>query len=441
MTLEYATRYISKAGDDLSGDGSQAAPFQTIHGAASSIADASQLKPYALVVGAGDFEMTPLPPWMYLRGAGRDVTTLSDPTGVNLLGSSYGATGSQEGGIANCGFAATATVDFQAVGSPGAGRFHLDDCACAGGSLVLVGSNALNRVTVSDLSDNTVGSVHTISITNLQARLQNVSSAAMTLIVSCTGAVASGVVADSWQGSISITGNGSAYAAYTAGNTLTSTPSLVGDRVFYNPGKGAMTFMFGPDADTQYVWGVGTVVPGAIALPNSGRVFILAPLTAQRTYTLNGSPPNTNVTELEIYNGVNAPLLVTPGTGAPGMQPRTLSPGATGRWRAAAGALTPNGPRYESGFVTLAAGLSPFIPCDNPQSAPGTTLSQPVIVTQLFSAGGTSAGGAQRIVGAVNLPANLGGGFQIESLVSGPGFVRDLGDDGVYMWTLIGVGQ
>jgi hypothetical protein len=438
--LEYATRYVSRAGSDLSGDGSRDAPFQSIAGAQASIGDASPTKQYLIVLGPGAYpEPYEQKPWIYIRGAGRDVTQVSNPSS-NWLSTAWNAA-LAEGGISECGFPSDVTLDFSAVGSVGS-KYHFDDCALAGGNLFLTGNVSADRVTITDLADNTSSGLHSLAVTHLNVKLEAVASSALALVVNCSGSVSSVVSADVWAGSVTLNGTSPTnFANYSSGHTNTTAPIMTGDRCIYNPGKGATTLLAGPDADAELVY--SGVVAGGIHLPISGKTTLFAPTTAMRTYRVNGSPPNSNVCELEILCGVNGTLQVTNGPGA-NLTPRQLCPGALYSWRVFNGIFNPVGSRYETGWCSMTAGLSEFIPCDNPSVGPNPAplpqIKAPVVMTQLFDPRTSTALGARsRVRDVVDAPANVGGGFRIEMLkLDG---TRETADESLYMWALIGVGQ
>ena len=71
-------RYVNKAGNDATGDGSFDNPFLTVQAAISSITDATAAKPYSVLVAPGVYA-TPflLAPWIFVQGAGRENTSVT----------------------------------------------------------------------------------------------------------------------------------------------------------------------------------------------------------------------------------------------------------------------------------------------------------------------------------------------------------------------------
>src|SRR5690606_29656035 len=73
--------YVNKAGDDLTGDGSECRPFLTVTAAMASITDASPVKRYAIMIGPGSYTepLIHLKANVQLIGASTLLTRLSIP--------------------------------------------------------------------------------------------------------------------------------------------------------------------------------------------------------------------------------------------------------------------------------------------------------------------------------------------------------------------------
>jgi hypothetical protein len=450
MSLEFAVRYISRAGNDTTGDGSEANPFQSVQGAVNQIADASAVKPYLIEGGPGTYpESFRLKPYMNFRGDGRSTTLISNPA-TNWIDPAFAAAGTQEGSIAQCGFLTDVGIDFtDDVNSTGIARFHFEDVACAGGNFNFVGNNANDRITVNDCADDTAGGVHTINVTNAIVRMDKVQSEAMALNITCNGNINANIIVDVWLGGITMTGQvdgspNTGSAVYSAGQTGTSLPVFTGNRINYNPGKGAITLISGPDADTNYVFGAGTVVSGSKVLPTSGRITLLANISQERTYTINGAPPNSNMCELETLNGIAAPLNLKQGVGGT-LHSRTIARGNSYRLQFFGGGANPLGmSKIECGFVKLTNGQSILIPADVTSVVPPLSVtpiqSTPVILTNLYDPSASTALGITiQPFGFIDNPSIDGGGFQLKALRADKSI--ETGDNSTYMWMLAGVLQ
>lgn len=90
--------YVTKGGDDVTGNGTVIQPYLTIPHAMSTIIDASQAKPYSIQTGPGTFaEAFALKPWVFVAGDTSEQTIVTgaitlDPTfaggALNIAGGS-----------------------------------------------------------------------------------------------------------------------------------------------------------------------------------------------------------------------------------------------------------------------------------------------------------------------------------------------------------------
>jgi hypothetical protein len=129
IVLADDTRYVSKIGNDSTGDGSPAKPFLTVNAALASITDNATNKRYKIIVGPGTYTETPitLKAYVDLQGAGDLITIIEasnsaahllTPEGFNVIShlKLTGATGSGKcGAYCSSSVSSMATVSFESV--------------------------------------------------------------------------------------------------------------------------------------------------------------------------------------------------------------------------------------------------------------------------------------------------------------------------------------
>lgn len=147
------TVYVSKGGSDITGTGTLGNPYLTINKAMTSIVDASQAKPYAIDVGAGNFnDNFTMKPWVGIIGqpasSGFEGITQIGCPGLNLLdpswnnGNTYGVAWMAHVTLNN-----TYVFDFDAVSNLN-GQLTFFDCMFnAGATFNGHGAGNVNNIT------------------------------------------------------------------------------------------------------------------------------------------------------------------------------------------------------------------------------------------------------------------------------------------------------
>lgn len=114
--------YVSKGGNDASGDGSIYRPYLTISKALTSITDASTTKRYQIIVGTGRFDESDivLKPWIWLIGAQRTATRITSAS-TNITLSTAFTSGNYRFGLKDLLFSGSTNViiDLQSLGGSG----------------------------------------------------------------------------------------------------------------------------------------------------------------------------------------------------------------------------------------------------------------------------------------------------------------------------------
>jgi hypothetical protein len=130
LPVNSETVYVSKAGNDTTGNGSPTSPFLTIGKAFSVITDSTISKAYVVEVGGGVFTETNLtfPVWTFLKGSGIQATSIIDTSGNINLASSGFSSGSQRAGMQDLRLRQTNLVgNLQSVGGSGSDQFYLNN--------------------------------------------------------------------------------------------------------------------------------------------------------------------------------------------------------------------------------------------------------------------------------------------------------------------------
>lgn len=122
----FAVRYVSKGGNDATGDGSFFNPFLTIQAALNSITDNAVGKPYVVYVGPGTFATSfTLKAFVVIEGAGPDSTTIA-PAAANCLSADFAGAVSVTAGINHCNISTNLVADFSAIGNTGAAKVFFE---------------------------------------------------------------------------------------------------------------------------------------------------------------------------------------------------------------------------------------------------------------------------------------------------------------------------
>jgi hypothetical protein len=168
-------RYVSKGGNDATGNGSFAKPYLTIAAAVASIADAAAAKPYEVLCAPGVYtDPFTLKPYVFVVGSGKGTAEYaSSPlTGLtiitpaaNVLSAAF--TGAVDGptGIISCSVAAVLNVDWNAIGSTGQATFLLQNTLHQK-TVNFIGLAAGNTAHYPTISNVTTNDLVNINLTN-----------------------------------------------------------------------------------------------------------------------------------------------------------------------------------------------------------------------------------------------------------------------------------
>jgi hypothetical protein len=293
-------RFVAKGGDDDTGDGSFSNPFLTIQAAIDSISDASASTPSAVFVGPGLFgEAFLAAPWIFVRGSGRGITIISNPS-ANWLGAGFSVAGVQQGGVSNCTVRTHAlTVNFDAVGSP-SGVFSFCDAALDAVGFAVTGHALANQIIFENVyqvaAPNQVG-----TIVNCPAILSNVdllnTDLSISNTVAFTGVIVIRLDTVSSGRALALNCNDVANFLSVVGHFLsTLSPYLVfvgsgitilGRGLVYSPG-------FLPDQDVTLSFTTPLTVGAMVCVSRGENWFAMNP-TADRLVTINDAGPSTRL--------------------------------------------------------------------------------------------------------------------------------------------------
>ena len=152
LTREF---WVNKGGNDVTGTGTNAAPFLTLaHTIAviNALGDASTTKRYDILLGPGDWnENILLPGWTWIIGSGDVIATRLNQT-VSLDPATWsipGPTSDVRGGFTNVLFRGAVDCDFNAANS-NFGKFYCNNCWFNNGpvfnSYIGPGASGINQV-------------------------------------------------------------------------------------------------------------------------------------------------------------------------------------------------------------------------------------------------------------------------------------------------------
>jgi len=133
--------YVSKAGNDTTGNGSQGLPFLTVKGAYAHILDASSTKRYIINVAGGTYAETGdilVKPWTWLVGAGVDATVITSSTNNILLDPTF-ATGTIDFGLNNFTVGGATVINFNLFAMVGTGSVLCDAYDINCGAFTMIG--------------------------------------------------------------------------------------------------------------------------------------------------------------------------------------------------------------------------------------------------------------------------------------------------------------
>ena len=432
LLTQAQTRYVSKGGSDVAGDGSLAAPFATVEAANVSIADASAAKPYAVNVGPGIFtEVFTCRPFVSIVGTDKLATVLS-PVQGQWLHAAFAGAAVIYGCISDCTIGTNFTANFAAVGNTGAAEFYLEDCCLATSVTINVTGNGVsagNRFHMQnceDLLNPSLVAAVTHTFADLSVILSYWYTSGNNLVISNasnTTFTLSRLTGMCLSGTFNVTNTG----ASTCG-VLCSTTTQINAQFTTIVGTGARLTghvlelsLTAPDADTTFDFSTGTAA--AVKLVSGGFNYMLANPTANRTFTWNN--PALDGTRVRIKNistnyiamsGSNIGIVNGPCT-------TYLGPFDTlDMWfKSGTGWMITN--LTQQFTVPLVNGVSAFVPCD--LSVPNAIVA--TLRTWNGAAGVPAALSADRIGG---FRASTGG-FKISSINPATGAVVAT-DQGTY---------
>ncbi len=426
LTAAGQTRWVDKSGSDTTGNGSFGSPYATIQKALDSITDAASAKPYRIVVGVGTFtEAFLVKPWTFIVGSGRNLTTLS-PVQANWISSGFSSAGSQDAGISQVTIGATFLVDFNAVASPGAGRFFLYEVQSAGVAISCKGNNSSNAFISQDVqqASTTAGITHTF--TDVPVMIGDWLCRSNSITITNSGAYAQ----ISRVGSVFL--HSPAVFTVSGGTQTTAINSvffsdampadidlvLVGDAVTVI-GTGLTYQLTVPDGNQAFT-NQGNQA-GANAVIGAGLNLLLCNPTTDVTYTFH-TP--TNGTRYILKNQSDKFITISPTSAAPGGA-TYIGPFAWAEIFCPSNANWSIQNSPQSGTATLTNGVSGFIAAD--------VTAKTVIVATLKTVNGAAGTpyvkDTDRNIGA----KASGGGFKIHAINLATG--ADVAtDQGTYDW-------
>lgn len=417
--------FVSTAGDDTIGNGTDENPFATIQHAIDFVAvsEAAITQTTVIRVGPGVFGSSfRLNPNVFVVGSGVDVTVVVAATGAGVLSTGFAGVGTFPAGISNCTVSDNLIINFASVGSTGAGSFVLNDVKVKG-TLSAFGANVANKVQMVDV-------LHESTLT-----IQNISADLLAVSAGTLGGAWAFNATDAYSVSITVDGGGTlgAWAVTWTGADVAKVLSVT----CYSPplpstgltisGKGAIVDgqitvkKVLTDANQVVDWYNGAV-GSIIAVLEGTNLFEMTP-TAARTVAVG--TPFANPTFVKFKNLGAFPITLTlsnPATGGGTWIP------PNGTWEAYFNStvwVVTNG--AQKGSAVLVAGVSALIPADI------TATSSIVATLSVFNTatGTIAAKVADRVVGT----RAGGGGFKLTS-VNAAG-ATNVTDVSTYDWLVI----
>jgi hypothetical protein len=429
------TKYVSKGGSDSTGNGSFVKPYLTIQAAVTAIGNTgTSAQPWAICLGPGVYSSAfALDPWEFVIGAGRNATVIANPS-ANWLSANWIAAGTQDGGFVQCQFATNnIVVNFNAVASPGAGRFFLYDSNLSGVIWTVTGNNVSNEFTAEniqqltsvagpctitncnfrklsmlDLFDTGLTISNTGLTFNIAGRIHGLfTSRNLTLVCNTTASTMLQCVLDGWQ-------------------TISAPLVLTGDGMSII-GRGFIFVQTGGDADTAVyaLPSAGAITTPALHLVDEGINVIQVTPTANRIYNfIDSANPTTRV---RIHNASSAFFITL--TFPTGIQPAQtyIPPGGVFDAVKFAGGVYQFLPFTQEGSVAYVNGVSAFIPAD--------VTANSTIDATLSNLNGSVAIGLPVVLDADRVVGSRagGGGFIVRSLTLAG--VAVAADQSSFRWT------
>jgi hypothetical protein len=250
------TKFVTKDGSDLTGDGSLSKPYASIVAAMNSITDASPTKRYVISVAAGAYSETALQlkPNVFVVGPSRDSVRITNNTTI-VLHSTFTGSGDNRSGFSQCAVLSACDFNWSTVTSA-AGKIYCYEVSFSS-TMNLYGHN--NAIAQAQFDSCVIFGNMTVSGINVGVYTNNVNygnitmtqhpNGGMATIINAAGGFCQGSVSLSatvsdfnrrcslfarnfWMGAITING-ASTYADVTdsslpaAGATVTNGGNLV----------------------------------------------------------------------------------------------------------------------------------------------------------------------------------------------------------------------
>lgn len=431
-TLLTQTKFVSKGGNDATGDGSISKPFLTIQAAITSITDATSAKQYTIQVAPGTYTTGfTMIPYVFIKGMEINSVILS-PVQANWIGAAFAGASTLITGIENCTIGTALAVNFATVVSTGAGIFRLVNVLLdTAAALTITGASASNIAQIKNVSriGSTAALTHTFAniaawvedffylsdnltlTSNLAAtltmRMMNVGGGTGNWVINATGATATFQVL--------MLGN----TAFNVVGGLTLTGDFVSVR-----GNGINRQLTGPDANTSFDF--NSNLAGSTKLVGGGFNLITANPTADRTYAFPNAP-SLQGTRVRLKN-ISATFFINLSfVGNSGFPTYVPPNGYLDLFYDSTSSTWCMQPPIQYGQTALSNGVSAFIPADIIQ--PGSRIVATIAIhSGVQGAGGVSAKTADRVAGT----RAGGGGFVLTAVDLAGATVAT--DSGTYDW-------
>jgi hypothetical protein len=425
--------YVSKNGNDVTGNGTPASPFLTIQRALTSITDASATKPYTVRVGQGTFtEVFGMIPWVTIKGSGRLTTTIA-PVQANWLAAAFAVAGTLQASIEDCTIGAVFVADFAAITAVGTCSILLQNLFVSSGiDCTITGNAVTHKAYVQNVETlgTTTQSGTNITLNNINSTVNAVDLGTSSLFINGNDLYSTG----HQIGSCGMTGLSVISTATASANRLNvncrpettiSASSIILTGIFAALNSPGRLRRVAPDAATEFGFGNSTVAAsvGAVMLINGGDNLIFCNNSADRSYAFGRPPTNGTRVRLKNQSPFNVDFTFLGSAGTTGDSTYIGPFGYIEMWLSDGTWMIDN--PIQSGTVQLINGISPVIPAD--------IAAQAVITATLKSFSG--AGGkivaktADRVIGT-----HAGGGsFKLTSIDQATGATVAT-DTGTYDW-------
>lgn len=313
--------YVTKQGNDTTGNGSIGLPYLTIAKAYTSITDSSPTKRYCIIVGPGDYaENLTIKANVFLRGSTPISTRITGST-ININEATWNnSSNDNRSGFQDVSINNVATWDFTAQAGNTQGKLYFWNIR-TGAAWTTTGLNAINQLIIQDSEMFGTTTFIGMTVFALSTAWQSgdivVNSSAATgipCVFTADGGMASGNITATWTSNSGVTLN-LAGMSVTTSTILTAT----GTSCIINASSGSIpipanrTFTSGAtlvrvndDYATGLISATTNVTTSAATAPTAGQVLIAS------SSTVAAWGPATLLTAGE----VNATASATAGTGA-----------------------------------------------------------------------------------------------------------------------------